>query len=103
MAYRHFLKTMVCFGLAAVIFGGGILSAADTQPAQHAKPHGKATKEPQPAETAVLSPETVVRADVPYGKDEKQRLDVYSPRARRARRSSYSSIAASGPKATRAR
>ena len=34
----------------------------------------------QPPETAVLSAKTVVRADVVYGSDAKQRLDVYSPR-----------------------
>jgi arylformamidase len=34
----------------------------------------------QPPETAVLSEKTVVRADVAYGSDAKQRLDVYSPR-----------------------
>ena len=35
---------------------------------------------PPPSEAAVLSPKTVLRADVPYGKDEKQRLNVYAPR-----------------------
>ena len=41
---------------------------------------GTAANGPRPSEAAVLSPKTVVRADVPYGKDEKQRLDVYAPR-----------------------
>ena len=36
--------------------------------------------EDRPSEKAVLSEKTVVRADVAYGKDEKQRLDVYAPR-----------------------
>jgi arylformamidase len=39
-----------------------------------------ADKEPRPSEVAVLSPQTVARTDVPYGKDDKQRLDVYAPR-----------------------
>ena len=34
----------------------------------------------QPPETAVLSEKTILRADVAYGSDAKQRLDVYSPR-----------------------
>ena len=42
-------------------------------------PPKKKEKE-RPAEKAVLSENTVVRADIPYGKDEKQRLDVYAPR-----------------------
>jgi acetyl esterase/lipase len=37
-------------------------------------------KEPPPDMTAVLGPNTVARRDVPFGKDEKQRLDVYSPK-----------------------
>jgi len=40
----------------------------------------KEKEKERPSEKAVLSEKTVVRADVPYGKDEKQRLDVYSPR-----------------------
>jgi arylformamidase len=39
-----------------------------------------AAKEENPSEVAVLSDKTTVRADVRYGEDEKQRLDVYSPR-----------------------
>jgi acetyl esterase/lipase len=37
-------------------------------------------KEDRPSEKPVLSEKTVVRADVPYGKDRLQRLDVYAPR-----------------------
>ena len=80
MVYRHLLETIACIGVAAAIVGGGIVAAADMPPASHARQRGTAAKVPQPSETAVLSPKTVVRADVPYGKDEKQRLDVYSPR-----------------------
>ncbi len=65
MIYRHFWETTVCLGAAAAIFGGALVAAA---------------KAPPPSETAILSPKTVVRTDVPYGKDEKQRLDVYAPR-----------------------
>ena len=34
----------------------------------------------RPSEAAILSKNTVVRANVAFGSDEKQRLDVYSPR-----------------------
>jgi acetyl esterase/lipase len=34
----------------------------------------------RPSQDAVLAKNTVLRADVPYGKDEKQRLDIYSPK-----------------------
>ncbi len=71
MNYRHLFQTIAGCGLVAAIFGCGAVSAADKPPA---------AKEPAPSEAAVLSPQTVVRADVPYGKDEKQRLDVYAPR-----------------------
>jgi acetyl esterase/lipase len=37
-------------------------------------------KPPPPDMTAVLGPNTVARADIPYGKDEKQKLDVYTPK-----------------------
>ena len=41
----------------------------------------KKKEKEQPSEEAVLSAKTVVHADVPYGKDEKQRLDIYAPRS----------------------
>jgi len=37
--------------------------------------------------TPVLGKDTVAKKDVAFGKDEKQKLDVYSPRAARAARS----------------
>ncbi len=81
MVDRHFLETIACIGVAAVILGGGIVSAADAPAAQHAGQRGTAASASEPSEAAVLSPKTVVRADVPYGKDEKQRLNVYAPRS----------------------
>jgi acetyl esterase/lipase len=46
-----------------------------------AKPAKKTSTEGErPSEKAVLSEKTMVRADVAYGKDAKQRLDVYAPR-----------------------
>jgi acetyl esterase/lipase len=40
----------------------------------------KAQPKPRPPQTAVLAKNTVVKADVAYGEDEKQRLDVFSPK-----------------------
>ncbi len=40
----------------------------------------KKSEKEGPREAAVLSEKTVVRADVPYGKDKIERLDVYAPR-----------------------
>ena len=37
-------------------------------------------KADRPSQDAVLAKNTVLRADVAYGKDEKQKLDVYSPK-----------------------
>ncbi|HEY7328374.1 MAG TPA: alpha/beta hydrolase [Gemmataceae bacterium] len=48
--------------------------AAGTQ-----QPAEKRTKE-RPPQTPVLAKSTVLRADVTYGRDEKQRMDIYSPR-----------------------
>ena len=71
MVYRYCLQMILCSGVAAAILGEGTAPAADKQPAPQA---------PRPSEAAVLSTKTVVRLDVPYGKDQKQRLDVYAPR-----------------------
>jgi acetyl esterase/lipase len=49
-------------------------------PATKASKTEKDKERERPSEKAVLSEKTVVRADVSYGKDEKQRLDVYAPR-----------------------
>lgn len=38
-------------------------------------------KEPRPDMTPVLGKDTVAKADIPFGPDEKQRLDVYRPKA----------------------
>lgn len=42
-------------------------------------------KVPPPDMTAVLGPDTVARLDIPFGKDEKQKLDVYSPMGAKGR------------------
>ena len=44
-----------------------------------AAPDAASKKEERPSEVAVLSDKTTVRADVHYGDDAKQRLDVYAP------------------------
>jgi acetyl esterase/lipase len=56
--------------LFAVVFAAGFAAAQQPE-----KP-----KEPRPDMTPVLGPDTVAKADIPYGKDDKQRLDVYGPR-----------------------
>jgi acetyl esterase/lipase len=50
---------------------------ADTASAQQA---AKSSPKERPSQEAVLGKNTVRRADVSYGKDQKQRLDVYSPK-----------------------
>jgi acetyl esterase/lipase len=66
---RRLLALLVITGLAACA------PAADppTQPKEKAK-------EPRPDTTPVLGKDTVAKLDVAFGKDEKQRLDVYSPK-----------------------
>jgi arylformamidase len=53
---------------------------ADPPATNPSKKESKKEKKERPSEKAVLSEKTVVRLDVAYDKDEKQRLDVYSPR-----------------------
>jgi acetyl esterase/lipase len=53
-------------------------TAAGQQPAKKDQPEKR--KEPKPDMTAVLAKDTVAKLDVPFGKDTKQRLDVYSPK-----------------------
>ena len=62
----------------AAVVAISVNPARQTRPRQAAK---KATAEKErPSEKAVLSDKAVLRADVAYGKDAKQRLDVYAPR-----------------------
>jgi arylformamidase len=51
-----------------------------TAPAAKGPAKTKKDRKERPPEKTVLSEKTVVRADAAYGKDEKQRLDIYSPR-----------------------
>jgi arylformamidase len=64
-----------CTLSAAVMLLSAGTAFAQTKSAPVAK-----TRAPEPPEDAVLSEKTIVRADVAYGSDQKQRLDVYSPR-----------------------
>ena len=66
--------------------------------AQQAQGEGKP---PRPPQDAVLADNSVVEANVPYGDDELEKLDVYAPRGVKQRRSSSSSTAESGRAATR--
>jgi acetyl esterase/lipase len=58
-------------GITATAFADG--------PPSRAKDKEK-TKEPPPDTTAVLGKDTVVKKGVAFGKDEKQKLDAYSPK-----------------------
>ncbi len=75
MANRH-RWTIVSLGVAAAVLSAAVASAADP-PAQ---PKEKMGSGPRPSERAVWSEKTVLHADLAYGKDAKQRLDVYAPR-----------------------
>jgi acetyl esterase/lipase len=58
--------------LSAVALAAG-LAPAQQPPAQKAK-------EPRPDMSPVLGPDTVAKTGIPFGKDEKQQLDVYRPK-----------------------
>ena len=57
---------------------------APVKPAKPAAPIAKQSgtdhKEPEPSQAVVMSEKTEFHADISYGADEKQRLDVYAPR-----------------------
>src|SRR5262249_45132433 len=88
--FRFFLGVkMVRSNCSLVMLAGAVaLTAAVAVNLSNAVPAkaplgGQAPKEsPQkpPSQEAVLAKNTVARLDVPYGKDDKQRLDVYSPK-----------------------
>lgn len=72
---------------ALFTFVGLAASALATEPVP-AQPPAKSKekekeKEPRPDTTAVIAKETVVKKDVAFGKDEKQKLDIYSPKNRK--------------------
>ena len=67
---RPILASLFLAGCSAVV-----LAADPPAPAQPEK-----AKQPQPDMTAILAKNTIARKDIAFGKDEKQKLDVYSPR-----------------------
>ena len=72
-------RALILAAAIALVAAGIALNPilADTgSPMQLPKDSPKQT----PSQEAVLATNTVLRADVPYGKDAKQRLDVYSPK-----------------------
>jgi arylformamidase len=78
--FRIDLRVVKLAGAVALVAAAGIAFnpvMADTPSAKH--PAKDSPKQP-PSQEAVLAKNTVVRTDVPYGKDDKQRLDVYSPK-----------------------
>jgi acetyl esterase/lipase len=54
--------------------------AALAQPPEKPKTTPEKAKEPPPDMTAVLGKNTVAKKDIAFGKDEKQKLDLYAPR-----------------------
>ncbi len=54
--------------------------AADTPAPVQPEKQPEKPKEPRPDMTPVLGKDTVAKKDVAFGKDEKQKLDVYSPK-----------------------
>lgn len=58
-----------------VLIGAGIATNSETVSAQD-----KDKKEERPSQEAVLAKNTAVRANVAYGSDELQRLDIYAPK-----------------------
>ena len=74
MIYRQYFRMIAGLGIAAAILGSAVVSRAADPPA---KPKGTIDNDARPGEAAVLSEKTVVHADLAYGKDAKQRLDVY--------------------------
>ncbi|MGO8748110.1 MAG: alpha/beta hydrolase [Thermoguttaceae bacterium] len=74
--WRH-LQLPAAMIVIAAAFQGSADSTRAAAPA--AGQESKAKAEPRPSQKAVLAEVTVVKRDVAYGEDEKQRLDVYSP------------------------
>jgi acetyl esterase/lipase len=61
----------------SLIAAMALLAPAADPPAQ---PDKEKAKEPPPDMTPVLGKDTVAKKDVAFGKDEKQRLDLYAPK-----------------------
>jgi len=77
MVNHRFFWMIAGLGMTVAVFGSGVVSLAADPPA---KPKGTIDNGPRPEEAAVLSEKTVVYADRAYGKDARQRLDIYAPR-----------------------
>jgi len=58
---------------ASIAFGPAPLRAQQAQATREGRP-------PRPSQTAVVADNSVLKADVPYGDDPQQRLDVYAPK-----------------------
>ncbi len=72
-----------CMSVASILLAAVAIcvnsAPADQSAAEPPKKTEKAEKD-RPSEKPVLSEKTVVQADVAYGKDKLQRLDIYAPR-----------------------
>ncbi len=81
MSQFHFCRRMLAalflvIAVIAIFVLPALAEPAATQPPEKAR----TAERERPSEKPVLAANTVVRADVPYGKDKLQRLDVYAPR-----------------------
>ncbi len=70
-------------GMVALQLGLARAATPPATPTSAAQTQSKplAAKQPVPSKAAVLSANTIVHRDLAYGKNGKQRLDVYAPRA----------------------
>jgi arylformamidase len=75
-SYRCVLASALLATLAAICIGPALADA----PAADSPKKTKTAEKDRPSEKPVLSAKTVLRANVSYGKDKLQRLDVYAPR-----------------------
>ncbi len=81
MSQSRFRRCMLAASvLVAAVIAISVNPALADPPAVKPAKKTRTTEAERPSEKAVLSEKTVVRADVAYGKDAKQRLDVYAPR-----------------------
>ena len=79
---RGIIRQTVILFAVAVLIAAAAGGSFDPVLADPPSPKQTAKDSPQkpPSQEAVLAKDTIVLADVPYGKDDKQRLDVYAPK-----------------------
>ncbi len=73
------LRASVCHPAAFLVLAAAVVALSAGEPLQPGKPD-KDTSGKAVGPQTVLARDTVVKSDLPYGKDEKQRLDLYAPK-----------------------